>query len=54
MPSQKPPPESPDRGAESDDALDPMDRFKTLTKGLLAVPLEAVKEAELKAKKRRH
>jgi hypothetical protein len=53
MPSQKPPPESPVSGAGSADESDPMERFKSLTKGLLVVPLAAVKEAERKAKRRR-
>lgn len=53
MAQPKPPPESPASGAESDPPDGMMERFKSLTKGLLGVPLDKVKEAERRQKTRR-
>ena len=46
MPSQKPPPRSPGKGAESEGAPEPMQRFRSLTERLIRVPREEVREAE--------
>lgn len=54
MPHPKEPPESPDKGEESGDGQAKTERFRNLTKGLLAVPLADVRAIERDRKKPRH
>ena len=46
MEPRKPPPEGPAKGEESDDASPSMDRFKSLTKGLLGVPRDELADEQ--------